>query len=59
MVLANACNMGEFLTGVTILSMGNGIADLVFSSQKHSGDTEMMVNQMYGKYIYRMYVYMT
>lgn len=49
MVLANALNISEFLTGVTILSLGNGVADLVSSSQKHAGDTEMMVNQLYGR----------
>lgn len=49
MVIGNALSMGELLTGVTILAMGNGIADLVSSSQKFKGDTEMSINQMYGK----------
>lgn len=51
MFIANALNMGEFLTGTTLLAIGNGIADLVSSSQKHGGDTEMSMNQMYGEQI--------
>lgn len=49
MYIANALNLGEFLTGVTLVAVSNGIADLVSSSQKYGGDTEMAVNQMFGE----------
>lgn len=41
--------MSEYLAGITILPLGNGIVDLITGFEKYDGDTEMWSNEAMGK----------
>lgn len=49
LVIAKSLRMSEYLAGVTILPLGNGLADLINGFEKYDGDTEMWSNEAMGK----------
>lgn len=42
--------MSEYLAGVTILPLGNGLADLLSGLRLYKGDTSMVYNEMLGSF---------
>lgn len=49
LVIAKSLRLSEYLAGVTILPLGNGLVDLITGFEKYDGDTEMWSNEAMGK----------
>lgn len=47
-VVSKILKFSEYIAGVTILALGNGIADIITSLTKEDDDTELMINELLG-----------
>lgn len=48
LVISKSLHLSEYLAGITILPLGNGLVDLITGFEKYDGDTEMWSNEAMG-----------